>query len=223
MFTGIAEEMGIVRAAAPGRLVIGASVVLGDMKLGDSVAVSGACLTVVGQDRATFTAEVAPETTRRTHLGSRRPGDYVNLERPLAATGRFGGHFVQGHVDATGRFLSATPEGEALLARYGAPPSVMRYIVEKGFIAVDGVSLTVTTYDATSFTVSLIPYTRRNTTLGRLRPGDAVNLEVDIVAKYLERFQASPVSQYGASPAPQQEAGPGVSWESLAEHGFITR
>ncbi|MBI2866411.1 MAG: riboflavin synthase, partial [Chloroflexi bacterium] len=139
-------------------------------------------------DASTFTAELMPETRRRTNLGSFSRGDKVNLERALAAGGRFGGHFVQGHVDATGRVVSVVPEGEATLVRIQAPPSVMRYVVEKGFIAMDGVSLTVVDRDETSFRVSLVRYTQEGTTLGQLRPGKTVNLEVDILAKYVERI-----------------------------------
>jgi len=148
-----------------------------------------------------------PETLRRTSLGALRPGQAVNLERPLAVGGRIGGHFVQGHVDGGGRMLAATPENEALLLKFGAPPEIMRYIVEKGFIAVDGVSLTVTECNATSFKVSLVAYTLHNTSLGSRRPGDEVNLEVDVIAKYVERLR--------------ERSGSTITAEFLAEHGFL--
>jgi len=148
-----------------------------------------------------------PETLRRTNLGALRPGGGVNLERALAADGRFGGHLVQGHVDGTGRVSSVIPEGEALLMKVAAPSDIIRYVVEKGFIAVDGVSLTVTSCDAASFTVSLVAYTLQHTTLGRKKPGDVVNLEVDIIAKYVEKLCG--------------QSRPRVSLEFLGKHGFL--
>jgi riboflavin synthase len=206
MFTGIVEEVGKVRAARPGQLTVAAQKVLEDTKLGDSIAVNGVCLTVTEVSPDSFSVDVMPETLRRTSLGALRPGDGVNLERPLAVGGRFGGHFVQGHVDGVGRVLSVTPEKEALLLKFEATQEIMRYIVEKGFIAVDGVSLTVVEYNSTSFTVSLVTFTLENTTLGGRRPGDMVNLEVDIIAKYVERLR---------------EGGTGITKEFLAEHGFL--
>ena len=205
MFTGIVEEVGTVRAARPGRLTIVAQKVLEDTKPGDSIAVNGACLTVVELWGDSFSVDIMPETLRRTNLGALRPGDEVNLERPMAVGGRMGGHFVQGHVDGVGKVISATREEEALLVRYEAPQDIMRYVVEKGFITVDGVSLTVVQYDATSFKVSLVTYTIENTILGQRTPGDVVNLEVDIIAKYVERLR---------------EGGSRITTEFLAEHGF---
>ncbi|MBT9163816.1 MAG: Riboflavin synthase [Chloroflexi bacterium] len=148
-----------------------------------------------------------PETLRRTNLGNLRPGEAVNLERALAVGSRLGGHLVQGHVDGTGRVLSLTPEGEAVIMRVSVPSEIMHYLVEKGFIAVDGVSLTIIKQDATSFSVSLVTYTRRNTTLGGKRPGDTVNLEIDIIAKYVERLASRGRST--------------ITPEFLAEHGFM--
>ncbi|HJX69473.1 MAG TPA: riboflavin synthase, partial [Dehalococcoidia bacterium] len=176
------------------------------MKRGDSLAVNGACLTVTGLDAGSFSMDVMPETLRHTNLGLLRPGSRVNLERALIIGGRLGGHFVQGHVDATGRVVSLLPEAEALIARYAAPPEVMRYIVEKGFIAVDGVSLTVICCDTTSFSASLVTYTRENTILGNKRPGDSVNLEVDIMAKYVEQLKERR----------------GITLDFLAERGFLS-
>jgi riboflavin synthase len=206
MFTGLIEEIGSVRAARPGKLEIAAQKVLEDTRLGDSIAVNGVCLTVTALSPDSLSVEVMPETLRRTNLVALRPGDRVNLERPLAVGGRFGGHFVQGHIDGVGRVLSVTPQGEAFLLKFEALPGIMRYVVEKGFIAVDGVSLTVVQCNSTSFGVSIVRYTLENTTLGMRRKGDTVNLEVDIIAKYVERLR---------------EGGTGVTKEFLAEHGFM--
>ena len=206
MFTGIVEEIGSVRATRPGQLTITAQKVLEDTGPGDSMSVNGVCLTVTEIAPDYFSVDVMPETLQRTNLGALRPGDGVNLERPLAVGGRFGGHFVQGHVDGVGRVHSVTPQGEALLLKFEARLEIMRYVVEKGFIAVDGVSLTVVQCNSTSFGVSLVRYTLENTTLGVRRPGDTVNLEVDIIAKYVERLR---------------EGGTGITKEFLAEHGFL--
>ena len=192
MFTGIVEEVGGVKVAGDGRLVINAAKVLDDLKVSDSICVNGACLTVTSRDESSFSVDVVPETLRRTNLGSLRTRDPVNLERPLAIDGRLGGHMLQGHVDATGTVESIIEEGEALLVRTTAPPSVMRYVVEKGFVAVDGTSLTVVTCDMRSFVVTIIPYTRDNTVFGSLEEGDTVNLESDIIAKYVERLTTGP-------------------------------
>jgi len=208
MFTGIVEEVGTAKSLQAGKLTIAASGVLKSTKLGDSIAVNGACLTVTKISGNAFSVDVMPETLRRTNLGTLRPGDGVNLERALAADGRFGGHFVQGHVDATGRVSSLVPEGEAFLMKIAAPPDIMRYVVEKGFIAVDGVSLTIAQYDAAYFVVSLVGFTQKHTTLGRKKSGDAVNLEVDIIAKYVEKLRG--------------ENKPGVTLEYLGKHGFTT-
>ncbi len=209
MFTGIVEEVGTVMVALPGKLTISATRVIEDTKKGDSIAVNGACLTVTALWGESFSVDVMPETLRRTNLGRLRPGDKVNLERPLALGGRLGGHFVQGHVDGTGRVLSTTRENEALLLNFEAPQEIMRYIVRKGFIAVDGVSLTVIQCDDTFFQVSLVSYTVENTNLGGRKAEDVVNLEVDIIAKYVERLRA--------------EQGSAITEEFLAEHGFLSR
>ena len=188
MFTGIVEEMGRVEAAGGGGLSVGAALVLDDLGLGDSIAVSGVCLTVTRLSDSGFSVDVVPETLRRTTLGSLGVGDPVNLERSLAANGRFGGHVVQGHVDGTASIESVVPEGEASLVRFAAPPAIMRYVVEKGFVAVDGISLTVVDCGERSFRVTLIPYTRENTAMRARREGDRVNIEVDIMAKYVEKL-----------------------------------
>ncbi len=192
MFTGIVEEIGRVQSVSSGGLVIRVSRELADLRVSDSISVNGACLTVTSRDEDSFSVDVVPETLRRTNLGALRSGDPVDLERSLAVDGRFGGHVVQGHVDATGAIESVAQEGEALLLRFRAPPSIMRYVVEKGFIAVDGVSLTVVDCDDRSFSVTVIPFTRDNTILGSKAAGDAVNLEADIMAKYVERLLPGP-------------------------------
>lgn len=207
MFTGIIEEVGIVRSLEGGRLTISAIEVVKGTRLGDSLAINGACLTVTTIGDNAFSVDTMPETIRRTNLGALLAGEGVNLERAIAADGRFGGHFVQGHVDGTGRVILVVPEEEALLMKVAAPSDIMCYLVEKGYIAVDGVSLTIIHCDATSFAVSLVAYTQQHTTLGRKKPGDVVNLEVDIIAKYLERLKG--------------EGKPGISLEFLGEHGFL--
>ena len=198
MFTGIVEELGRVKSLIPppqsvgvARLAISATRVLEGLKLGDSIAVNGACLTVVAMHDDIFSLDLTPETLRRTSLGSLKPGCVVDLERPLAATDRLGGHIVQGHVDATGKVISIRPQGECLLMGFRAPKKLMPYIVEKGFVGVDGISLTVVKRGASSFTVSVIPYTLDNTVLKERVVGDTVNLEVDILAKYAESLLRS--------------------------------
>lgn len=190
MFTGIVEEIGTVKQLNPGGITITASLALENAKIGDSVAVNGACLTITQLQPDAFAVDIVPETLRRTNLGSLTPGSPVNLERSMPANGRFGGHIVQGHIDATGTIQSITPDGDAILIAIAAPPNIARYAVEKGFIAVDGISLTIVQCDSQSFAVTLIPHTRRNTTLGAKQPGDPVNLEADIIAKYIERLAA---------------------------------
>ena len=207
MFTGIVEEIGRVTSARPGNLVITASQVLQGMEIGGSIAVNGVCLTVTSLDSNSFSVDIMPETLGRTNLGLLRVGDEVNLERPLTPEKQLGGHLVQGHIDNTGRVTLVTRDGEAVLIRFEAPPEAMRYVVRKGFIAVDGVSLTVVDYDASSFLVSIVEYTREHTTLGSRRVGDLVNLEVDVIAKYVERLS--------------QVHRPGITIDFLQEHGFL--
>ena len=193
MFTGIVEELGTVRSVAPNasgaRLEIGARTVLADAEIGASIAVDGCCLTVVALGEGWWAADAVAETLRRTCLGVLRPGDRVNLERPVRLADRLGGHLVQGHVDAVGTVLAREPlpDGSAR-ARIGAPAAVLRYVVEKGSVAVDGVSLTVTDVDAAGFGLALIPHTLAMTTLGTKVAGAPVNLEVDLIAKYVERL-----------------------------------
>ena len=190
MFTGIVEEVGIVRSSVRGGLTIAAQTVMPTLQVGGSISVNGACLTVTVLKPDAFTVDVVPETRRRTNLASLRPGDSVNLERPLRADGRMDGHIVQGHVDQTGTITEISADGEALLVRFDAPWQIMRYIVAKGFVAVDGVSLTVVHCDDNGFSVTVIPHTRDHTVFGSRTVGDAVNVEVDILAKYVERLTA---------------------------------
>ncbi|MCH8191821.1 MAG: riboflavin synthase [Chloroflexi bacterium] len=187
MFTGLVEEVGRVAAMAPPQMRIAATVVLEGTKLGDSILVNGACLTVTEKKASEFAVDVVPETLRRTNLGELGPGDPVNLERALAFGDRVGGHLVQGHVDEAGRITAIDPDGDALMVRFQAQATLMPYVVEKGFVAVDGVSLTVVECGADWFTVTLIPVTRANTVLGSKKVGDRVNLESDILAKYVRR------------------------------------
>ena len=196
MFTGIVEELGAIRAvrrgAASAVLSIGAAEVLSDLKIGDSVAVNGVCLTVTSLDDGGFTADVMHETLSRSSLGALVPGSRVNLERAMPANGRFGGHIVSGHIDGTGKIASVRPDDNALWYTISAAPELLRYIVEKGSITIDGISLTVAT-------------------LGKKRAGDIVNLETDIIGKYVEKL---------LRPAPEPERRGGISLEFLAENGF---
>lgn len=188
MFTGIVEEIGKVRSLTQKDLAIQASRVIEGTVAGDSISVNGACLTVTQLDRAGFTVELMPETKRRTNIGGIQAGDSVNLERAMSAQGRFGGHFVQGHVDATGTVKSLKSDEEALVATFMSSSEIARYVVKKGFIAINGVSLTVIGTENQQFSVSLVGYSRKNTNLGSLKIAQVVNIEVDIMAKYIERF-----------------------------------
>jgi riboflavin synthase len=193
MFTGIVEELGSVCRVEPNatgaRLEFQASLVLEDANLGDSIAVDGCCLTVVDRGENWWAADAVEETLRRTTLGALRAGDAVNFERPVRLNDRLGGHLVQGHVDGRGRIAACTinPD-DSLLMRIQAAPQLLRYVVEKGSIAVDGVSLTIVDVEDDGFSVALIPHTQRVTTLGRKGSGGVVNLEADMLAKYVERL-----------------------------------
>ncbi|MFL6042002.1 MAG: riboflavin synthase [Gaiellales bacterium] len=187
MFTGIVIEQGVVEHAPP-QLVLRAPQVAADVAIGDSVAVDGCCLTVTAVDGPRLQFDAVPETLRRTTLGGFAPGSTVNLEPALRAGDRLGGHVVQGHVDGVGELVSAEPEGDAVNLTFAAPEPVLRYVIEKGSITVNGVSLTVTGFDEATFSVSIIPHTREVTNLGGLEPGDRVNLEADIFGKYVERL-----------------------------------
>ena len=215
MFTGIVEELGTIRSirrgAASAVLSIGAEAVLSDLRIGDSVAVNGVCLTATGVDGSGFTADVMHETLRRSSLGALGPGSRVNLERAMAADGRFGGHIVSGHIDGTGTIAERRRDDNAVWYTVSAPPALLRYIVEKGSVAIDGISLTVASVEADRFSVSVIPHTAAMTLLGAKGPGDVVNLETDIIGKYVERL---------LRPADTPAARSGISLEFLAENGF---
>jgi len=209
VFTGIIEEVGKVSSTPAGNLVIAAREVLSEIKYGGSIAVNGVCLTVTSFTADSFSVDVMPETLKRTNLGLLSAGDTVNLERPVALGGQMGGHLVQGHIDDTGRVASVIWEGGATLIKFEASPEVMRFVVEKGFIAVDGISLTIASREADSFQVSVVDYTRQHSTLGSKQVGDLVNLEVDIIAKYVEQLS--------------QPRSTGLTAEFLQEHGFLVK
>ena len=213
MFTGIVEEVGTIRAMTKGELVIGASKVLQDVALGDSIAVNGICLTVTKFDAASFHVDVMPETMRRTSLALLQKGCHVNLERALTLSSRLGGHIVSGHIDGTGKILSFTQEGNAILLKISAEAGLLRYIIEKGSVALDGISLTVTEVTSQDFTVSLIPHTREVTILGERKAGDPINIENDVIGKYVERFLT--VSQ-----PEKQEKKSALTAEFLLQNGF---
>ena len=207
VFTGFIEEVGRVTSATRRNLVIATSNALQGIELGGSMAVNGVCLTITNFNINSFSVDIMTETLMRTNLGLLRAGDRVNLERPLALGGRLGGHLVQGHVDDTGRVASVTRDDETILTRFETSPGVMRYIVDKGFIAIDGISLTVVTRNTGSFQVSVVGYTQKHTTLGSRQVGDLVNLEVDIIAKYVEQLS--------------QTYNTGITTDFLREHGFL--
>ena len=215
MFTGIVEELGQVKALSlrgnSGTLTVKAKKVLEGTKIGDSIAVNGVCLTVTNMKNNEFSADVMAETVRRSSLGALRDGSYVNLERAMAADSRFGGHIVSGHIDGTGAITQVRRDDNALWYTVEASPALLRYIVEKGSIAMDGISLTVAAVEADRFSVSVIPHTAAVTALGRKRSGDVVNLETDIIGKYVEKLLR-----------PAEPAAPraGLSLEFLMENGF---
>jgi riboflavin synthase len=188
MFTGIIEEVGAVRQAERGTLLISCRAILDGTALGDSIAVNGVDLTVAEMDGETLTFNCMPETYRRSNLGELKAGDPVNLERSLTLSKPLSGHLVRGVTEATGQLQSLTPEEDAVLARYSAPPDILRHVVVKGPITVDGASLTVIAKDEESFTVSLVQYTQEHTNLTRKQPGATVNLESDIIARYVDQL-----------------------------------
>lgn len=215
MFTGIIEELGTVLSVKKGAdsaaFKIGASAVTGDVSLGDSIAVNGVCLTVVEFSPESFKVEVMAETLRKSNLGELREKDRVNLERALRVSDRLGGHIVSGHIDGAGRIKSVKQEDIASVFTIEAPPEVARYIIKKGSMAVDGISLTVVDFTENSFRVSIIPHTMTKTTLGFKKAGDGVNLEADLIAKFVERL----------FPGGGKDEGGGIDRGFLAEHGFI--
>lgn len=187
MFTGIVEERGSVQTGGA-RLAVACEKVTGDAEVGHSIAVNGVCLTVVDRTAASLTFDLSGETLARTSLGGLAPGDPVNLERPLTLAARLGGHLVQGHVDAVGEIVSLEPDGGGVTMRVRVPEGLRRYLVEKGSVAVDGVSLTVAALESDGFAAALVPHTLEVTTLGARRPGDPVNLEMDVLARYVEQM-----------------------------------
>lgn len=207
MFTGIVEEIGTVKSLSPGRIEIKAQTVLENTKIGDSIAVNGVCLTVTELKADGFTADVMPETLRRSNLGTLRSGSSVDLERAMAADGRFGGHIVSGHIDGTGTITDIRREGNAVWVTITAKDDILELIVEKGSIAIDGISLTVAYVDDEKFKVSIIPHTGAETILLQKRPGDVVNLENDVVGKYVQKLLGKSKKQ-------------GITLEFLAQHGF---
>ena len=215
MFTGIVEEIGTIRAVRRGGhssvLSIEASTILPDLKIGDSVAVNGVCLTTTSRDEGGFTADVMHETLNRSSLGTLTAGGHVNLERAMAADGRFGGHIVSGHIDGVGRISAIQKDDNAIWYTVEAAPSLLRYVVEKGSITIDGVSLTVAAVGETWFSISAIPHTVAVTILGEKRAGDTVNLETDIIGKYVEKL---------LRPEPETQPQSGITLEFLAENGF---
>ena len=219
MFTGIVEETGVLKAIRRGAhsavLEIQASVVLEDIHLGDSIAVNGVCLTATSFTTAQFTADVMHETLNRSALAALRPGSRVNLERAMAANGRFGGHIVAGHVDGVGKVLRTWKDDNAVWYTIGAGPEVLRYVVEKGSVTVDGISLTVAKVTDRDFSISAIPHTVAVTVLRDRKAGDPVNLETDIIGKYVEKLLTVP-------PAGQTEPGSqgGITKEFLTRYGF---
>lgn len=212
MFTGIIEELGKVkdlrREASGGRLTIAASLVLDGTAIGDSISVNGVCLTVVEMRKTGFSADVANETLKVTNLGELKVGQAVNLERALRLSAKVGGHLVTGHVDGVGRVREKRQEGNSWRVFFDAPANVLRYVIRKGSIAIDGISLTVADADASGFSVAMIPHTAKLTTLGSKGPGESVNLESDIIGKYVEKLLAGRV-------------GEGVSLEKLSQAGFV--
>ncbi len=197
MFTGIIEEVGTVREAKAGHLVVACQKIMEGTQPGDSIAVNGVDLTVTRIEGDSLHFDCMPETYRRSNLGELRPGDPVNLERSVTPMTRLSGHLVRGVVEATGRIAALTPEGDAIIVRIEAPADILRHAIVKGPIAVDGISLTVIAKDATSFSVSLVQYTQENTGLARKKPGDTVNLESDIIARYVRQYVEEILGQMG--------------------------
>lgn len=220
MFTGIVEEMGTIREIRKNResavVFVKAVKILEDLKIGDSVAVNGVCLTVAEFFPGGFGADVMHETLNRSTLGSLQPGSRVNLERAMAADGRFGGHIVAGHVDGKGIIRKIEKDDNALWYTIAADMGILRYIVEKGSVAIDGISLTVAAVSRDSFQVSVIPHTARETVLQERKPGDEVNLENDVIGKYVERFLTFP----GERKQQEETAKEGITLELLRKYGF---
>jgi riboflavin synthase len=223
LFTGIVEEIGrverVTRGAKSSKLRIKATVALEGTRTGDSICTSGVCLTVTGLEGGCFEADVMAETMRRSRLGSLIPGSPVNLERAMPLDGRFGGHMVSGHIDGVGTICSMTAEDNAVWLNIAAEETLLRYVVEKGSVAVDGISLTVASVDRTGFMVSVIPHTRKETTLLRQKAGDKVNLECDIVGKYVEKLLHASIGKRRTDQASETD-GSQLSEAFFRENGF---
>ncbi|WP_265443988.1 riboflavin synthase [Acetivibrio straminisolvens] len=217
MFTGIVEEIGLVKEVVYGsksiKLTIKCEKIMDDVKIGDSIAVNGICLTVASLDNGVFTADVMPQTMRKTNLGSLRAGEKVNLERALRPVDRMGGHIVSGHIDGTGVILSKEKEDNAIWLEISAPSDILKYIVVRGSVALDGVSLTAAYVDENCFKVSLIPHTASVTILGSKKPGDRINIECDMLGKYVEKLMSF-------NPQRKKDEKESVTMDFLREHGF---
>jgi len=220
LFTGIIEEIGtltnIRKGSSSAQLTIEASTVLEDVHLGDSIAANGVCLTVTSFTSTSYTVDVMHETLNRSSLGSLRIGSKVNLERAMKADGRFGGHIVAGHIDGTGKISNIRKDDNAIWYTIQAPPSIMRYIIEKGSITIDGISLTVAAVNSDSFQVSIIPHTASETTLSLRHIGDIVNLENDCIGKYVEKL----LQPYAPETSPQTSEDSGITMDFLLKNGF---
>ncbi|MCK5679197.1 riboflavin synthase [bacterium] len=216
MFTGIIEEIGTILSSSltggSGELKVLAGLVLGDAKLGDSIAVNGVCLTITCIAGAEITFDVSAETLRRSNLGVLKRGERVNLERAMAADGRFGGHMVSGHIDGTGTLVDKKTEGNAVIFTINAPPNIMHYLIEKGSIAIDGISLTVASLEMDNFSIAVIPHSLKQTTLGKIQIGTTVNLENDLVAKYIEKLSRPQT--------PTDDSQSNLSLDTLQKYGF---
>lgn len=219
MFTGIIEETGKIVSVQKGqkssKLSIEGSLIFDDLKLGDSVAVNGVCLTVSSLSKTMFTADVMSETIARSSLGALKQGSLVNLERAMAANGRFGGHIVSGHIDGTGTISGIKKDDNAVWITIDTSDKISRYIIEKGSIAIDGISLTVARESKNQFAVSIIPHTGKETTLLQKKPGDTVNLENDLIGKYIERFAG-----LGSPPVSDEGRKSNITAEFLMKSGF---
>ena len=217
MFTGIIEEVGVIRSIKKGAqsaiITIEANTVMSDIHLGDSIAMNGVCLTVTSFDANSYNVDVMHETLRRTNLGELKSGSRVNLERAMAADGRFGGHIVAGHVDGTGTITSMTKDDNAIWIQIKTDTSVLKYIVEKGSITIDGISLTVASVDEKGFAVSVIPHTGAHTTFLEKKPGATVNLETDMIGKYVEKL-------LGFQKQEEEKTSSNITMEFLSSHGF---
>ena len=211
MFTGIVEEIGtatkVLKTEMGAKLTIGAKKVLEGTKLGDSINTNGVCLTVTGFDGQGFTVDAVAETLRRSNLGDLKPGTKINLERAMAVGDRLGGHIVQGHVDSTAVFISRKPEGDSWLYRFSLPEEIARYVVLKGSIAINGISLTVAGLADQWFEIAIIPHTISETNIGELKQGERINLEADVLAKYVERLLDGTRANKGLTAERLQELG----------------